>query len=179
MRKVMPTGPPTVFVAVQALRSYRNALSAMALDQGAINSWIERNASQQERPRNFPNDAAVGVLNHAGHPLYPTSDLTQEQQDWALLMVSAEQGLQEEATWISQQVAQHNATMFMRVFGSDMSWIHEWATDSGININDVPNEYLLNLLIDALRDCEGQNGAGSISHTVYHAPGLPGGDIPR
>jgi len=157
------------------MRSYQNALDAMNLDTGAISSWIDRHANTAvTRNREFPADAAIGVLNHFGHPLYTAGNLTVEQQDWVSHMVGAEQIIQQEAVWSTLQVSHNNATLFVRAFSSDLSWIRQWAQGLGIPLADTGNEYLINVLIDALRTCQGQSGAGSISHTTHSPPNAGG-----
>ena len=169
----MPINQPDLISAVQAMRSYQQTLTATALDTSALSSWIDRNANTSvQRHEHFPTDAAIAVLNYFGHPLYTTPNMTQEQLDWATLMASAEQMIQAEDTWASQQVAIHNATLFIRCFSTDLNWLHTWAAANNIH-PDTSNEYLVNLLIDALRTCQGQNGAGAISHQTYSLPTDP------
>ena len=169
----MQTDFPSIDTAVLTYRTYQNALEASTLDPESVESWIERNASPPQRNRLFPVDAGIGMLHFVNHPQYPTSSLSSNQREWSNLMADAEQVIQNEATWTYTQVTQFNQTKFMRVFDTDLSWIHDWATDLGIDTEEVSDEYLLNHLIDRLRYCQGQNGAGGIPHTTYSPPGSP------
>ena len=161
----------TLIPAVLAMRSYLRTLEANSMDTSALASWIDRNANTTvQRQEQFPTDAAIGVLNYYGHPLFTNSNLTQDQLNWASLMGSAEQIIQQEDAWANQQVSRNNNTMFARVFGSDVTWIDSWAT-ANLPPNTLAFEYKLNALIDALRTCQGPNGsAGSINHQIHSGP---------
>jgi len=154
---------PNLIQAVNAMRSYIQATKATSLDTSALTSWVDRNANTfVQRHEQFPTDSAIGVLSFYGHPLFVNANMTQEQLDWAAMMPAAEQVLQQEATWSNQQVSIANSTMFARLFGSDVTWLHAWA--NGQLPPNVGMEYIVNELIDALRTCQGQSGAGSINH---------------
>ena len=173
MRYSMPGSQPNPISSVQAMRSYLKTLVATSLDTSALSSWIDRNANTSvQRHEHYPADAAIAVLNYYGHPLYTTQNMTQDQLDWAVLMPAAEQMIQAEDTWSSQQIAIHNATAFIRCFSTDLNWLHTWAASIGMD-PAAGNEYMVNQLIDALRTCQGQNGAGSISHQTYPLPSEP------
>jgi hypothetical protein len=163
---------PDTVSAVQAMRSYLQTLTSSSLDTSALSSWIDRNANPNvQRNDTFPPDAAVAVLHYFGHPLYTSSNMTQEQMDWAALMASAEQIIGQENAWANGQIALHNATMFIRAFSTDHSWLAQWAASVPLPPN-YPDEYILNALIEALRTCQGSsnNGAGSIPHETYSLP---------
>jgi len=156
---------PTILVAVQTLRSFNKSLSGMSSDQDSVSNWVRRYAESDSRNSTFPKDAAIGLLSYLQNPVFSNANLTSEQQAWSGIMSSAEQILQEESNWIGQKSAQHNATTFTRMFGSDLEWIQLYA-----QANSIPshwsNEYLLNYLITELRSCQGSSGAGAISHTA-------------
>ena len=167
---------PSLIPAVQAMRSYNKTLTAMSLDTSALSSWIDRNANVNvQRQEQFPTDAAIAVLSYFGHPLYTNANLNQDQLNWVALMASAEQIIQQEDAWANQQVAMGNSTLYVRAFSTDLNWLNTWAASIQLPPN-TGSEYLLNALIDALRTCQGSNGAGSITHTTYS---LPGSEDPR
>ena len=162
---------PNLIEAVNAMRSYDNTIKASSLDTSALVSWIDRNAnSNVQRQQHFSTDAAIGVLSYYGHPLFTNSNMNQSQMDWTALMASAEQILQQESAWSNQQVSMANMTMFARLFGSDVTWLQNWA--NGQMPPDTGLEFIVNELIAALRTCQGQSGAGSINHQT-HSPVSP------
>tara|TARA_R110000744_G_scaffold246528_1_gene363000 strand:+ start:356 stop:853 length:498 start_codon:yes stop_codon:yes gene_type:complete len=157
---------PNLIEAVNAMRSYDKTIEATSLDTSALASWIDRNANPNvQRQQQFTTDAAIGVLSYYGHPLFTNANMTQMQRDWAALMASAEQMLQQEVTWSNQQVSMANLTMFARLFGSDVSWLRNWA--NGQMPPDTGLDFIVNEMIDQLRTCQGQSGAGSYSHQTH------------
>jgi|LULH01.1.fsa_nt_gb hypothetical protein len=160
---------PDIVTAVAAMRSYRQAVSALANDQNSLSGWIQRFANHNDRVRDFPMDAAIGVLNHEGHPLYTSSVINSDQTAWANLMASAEQILASEASWMVVKASQETSTVFNRLFSSDISWLLSWAQSNAWPTN-IGIEYLVNQLINAVRQCEGQSGAGSLTHNLHEPP---------
>lgn len=87
-------------------------------------------------------------------------------------MTGAETILQDEQAWINDQLEIANITRPQRLFDSDITWLNAWATANGIPQN-LETAFLVNMLIQQLRTCEGSNGAtgaGGISHTERNPP---------
>lgn len=168
---------PNIIVAVRTLRSYRKALDGSASDPNSVRDWISRHAENQNRLREFPQDAAIGLLCHLSNPIYTYQNLTSEQQAWSGIFSSAEQALNQESSWQNQQTAQHNMTSFVRLFSGDVQWMQSYMQSLSVPL-DTPFEYFVNLTIDSLRTCQGQTGAGGINHTVHQLPGSQSGSLP-
>lgn len=168
---------PNIIVAVRTLRSYRKALDGNISDPNSIRDWISRHAENQNRLREFPQDAAIGMLCHLGNPIYSYSNLNSEQQAWSGIFSSAEQALNQETSWQNTQSAQHNATTFVRLFSGDVQWIQSYMQSMNIPL-DTPFEYFVNFAISSLRTAEGQAGAGGINHRTFPLPGSQSGNLP-
>ena len=140
----MPT--PNMRTATSIMRSYKAALSASTDNPMALAAWVEREAGEHSRNRDYDQETAIALLSFMQHPLYPSANLSAEEAAWGSLMSSAEQTLQAEATWSSNQIQENNNTVFIRIFSSDVSWIQQWTQGNGDPLH--PNSYLLNDLID-------------------------------
>lgn len=137
---------PDIHTATAVMRSYKRAVDASSQNPTAITAWVEQAAGVHSRSREFPQDAAIGLLSHLAHPLYVSANITNEQQAWASLMASAEQVLQAENSWSSHQIQRGNNTTFMRLFGSDITYIKSWAQSQNINLSNG-DEYVVNALL--------------------------------
>ena len=87
-------------------------------------------------------------------------------------MTGAETILQDEQAWINDQLEIANITRPQRLFDSDITWLNAWGTANGVPQN-LETAFLVNMLIQQLRTCEGSNGAtgaGGISHTERDPP---------
>jgi len=140
----MPT--PNMRTATSIMRSYKAALSSSTDNPTALSAWVEREAGEHSRARDFDQETAIALLSYMQHPLYPSSSLSTEEAAWVQLMATAEQTLQSESTWSSNQIQQHHNTVFVRIFSSDVSWIQQWTQANGDPLH--PNSYLLNDLIN-------------------------------
>ena len=173
----MPT--PNLVEAVAAMRSYHAVLRASPPNPNLLSSWIQRQTND-EIVSDFCSDAAISVLHYYQHPLYgDPANLPSSAAGWISLMTTAEGILQSEEIWIDDQLQIANITRPVRLFDSDINWLRQWATSNGIPTT-VETAYLLNALIIALQQCEGNNGptgAGGISHTTYNPPNLPPEEI--
>ena len=153
-----------IISAVRALRSYSRALTGQTHDPNSIQSWITRYAENETTLKDFSQDAAIGLLGYMNNPIYSVN-LTADQMAWASLYSQAEQLIAEEAHWQNEETIRANETSFMRVFTEDINWLHRYMIHKGVP-SQVPPEYYLNMLIDDLRSCHGNNNAGSINHTI-------------
>jgi hypothetical protein len=155
-----------LIIAVQTLRSYNKALAGMNNDPESIQSWISRHAENPNRLREFPQDAAIGLLCFLGNPIYQYSNITTEQQEWSAIFGSAQQTINEEANWVNSQTSQNGLTTFIRLFGSDIQWVQQYAQSQQLSLTS-PFEHFVNKIIDDFRTCQGNSGAGGINHTTY------------
>ena len=140
---------PNVRLAVAVMRSYNVAVASAINNPSAMTSWIEKNAGEHSRSRDFDQDAAVGLLSYVGHPLFPSADLSNEETQWESMMSNAEQVLQQEDSWSSAQVQQASSTSFLRLFSSDISWVVDWAQRTGLT--GMEERHMLNALIATYR----------------------------
>ena len=140
----MPT--PDIRTATAIMRSYKAALSASAQNPSALDSWVEREAGEHSRSRDYPKAAAIGLLSFMQHPLFASNTLSTDEAAWSQIMSQAEQILQQEVTWVSGQVQENNNTVFVRIFSSDVQWVQAWTQANGNTLH--PDSYLLNNLID-------------------------------
>lgn len=147
--QVLHMATPNVRLAVAVMRSYNVALEATRSSPNALTSWIEKNAGEHSRSREFDQSAAVGLLSYMGHPLFPSSDLSTDEQEWESLMSNAEQVLQQESSWTATQIQQASATSFLRIFSSDISWVVDWAVRTGLT--GMEERHMLNSLIATFR----------------------------
>ena len=166
---------PNLVEAVAAMRSYQTILKATPPNPNLLSSWIQRQTNSDIAP-DFSPDVAIAVLHYYQHPLFgsqnnmPTSAIA-----WISLMSPAESILQSEEIWIDNQLQIANITRPVRLFDSDINWLRQWATANGISGN-IETAYLVNMLILALQQCEGNNGptgAGGIAHTEHTPTNLP------
>lgn len=171
---------PNLTEAVAAMRSYHAVLNASPPNPNLLSSWIQRQTNDEIAP-DFCTDAAIAVLHYYQHPLYGnTSNVPSSASGWISLMSAAEGILQSEAIWIDDQLQIANITRPVRLFDTDITWLRQWATANNIPTT-VETAYLVNALILALQQCEGNNGptgANGISHTTYNPPNLPTPEIP-
>jgi hypothetical protein len=151
----MPT--PTLRQATSIMRSYKAALSASSNNPEALTSWVERESGEHSRNRDFDQETAIALLSYMQHPLFPPSSLSTEEAAWSQMMATAEQTLQYESTWSSNQIQQHHNTVFVRMFSSDVSWIQQWTQANGDPLH--PNQYLFNDLVEDYISESGSNQA--------------------
>ena len=90
--------------ATSIMRSYKAALSSSADNPMALVAWVEREAGQHSNARSFDQETAVALLSYMQHPLYPSANLSTEEAAWMQVMATAEQTLQSESTWSSNQI---------------------------------------------------------------------------
>lgn len=161
--------------AVAAMRSYKAVLKANPPNPNLLSAWIQRQ-TDPSIAADFDALAAVAVLHYNQHPLYTgTSNLPSGASPWIALMSSADTILQQEEVWIDDVMSIANITRPVRLFDSDINWLSLWAAANNIP-STVETAYLLNALILALQQCEGNNGptgAGGIPHTTHNPPNLP------
>ena len=158
--------------AVKAMRSYYFVINAIPNSPEVLSSWIQRH-TDEALAADFDYRAAIAVLHHFNHPLYSnTSNHPSGTTSWCNLMTGAETILQDEQAWINDQLEIANITRPQRLFESDITWLNAWATANGVPQN-LATAFLVNMLIQQLRTCEGSNGAtgaGGISHTERNPP---------
>ena len=154
---------PDIHMATAVLRSYKRAVDASSQNPTAITAWVEQAAGVHSRSREFPQDAAIGLLSYLAHPLYVSANITSDQQAWASLIASAEQVLQAENSWSSGQIQRGNNTTFMRLFGSDITWIKTWAQSQNLNLSNG-DEFLVNRVLEQF---------ASQQSTIPHTPIYP------
>ena len=165
---------PNMPEAVAAMRSYNHIVNASPNSVPLLSSWIQRH-TDENLAADFDFKAAIAVLAHFNHPLYATtSNQPTGTAGWVSLMNGAESILQDEATWMDEQLLIANITRPQRLFDSDITWLKQWAAANGVSAN-TETAYLVNSLIQQLQTCEGNNGptgAAGISHT-NHMPMAP------
>jgi len=153
---------PDIHMATAVLRSYKRAVDASSQNPTAVTAWVEQAAGVHSRSREFPQDAAIGLLSYLAHPLYVSANITSDQQAWASLMASAEQVLQAENSWSSGQIQRGNNTTFMRLFGSDITWIKTWAQAQNLNLSNG-DEFLVNRVLEQFASQQ-----STIPHTAIY-----------
>ena len=77
-------------------------------------------------------------------------------------MASAEQVLQAENSWSSGQIQRGNNTTFMRLFGSDITWIKTWAQSQNLNLSNG-DEFLVNRVLEQFASQQ-----STIPHTAIY-----------
>ena len=166
---------PNLPEAVSAMRSYQRVITATPNSPPLLSAWIQRQ-TDESLAADFDHKAAVAVLHYYQHPLYSdTANHPTGTSGWCALMTGADGILQNEATWIDDQLLIANITRPQRLFDTDITWLSQWAAANNVSAN-TETAYLLNSLINQLQTCEGSNGAtnaSSISHTVYTPPNIP------